>query len=125
MATLKIGMDILFEQEHVRLDSLLGHGGLFKTKGVGQGLMAAALGVPVAVMESAGEGGAWGIALLAAYLINKGDESLEEYLSEKVFGANAGTRVEPKAEDVEGFAAFMERYKKGLAIERAAVENLK
>jgi sugar (pentulose or hexulose) kinase len=125
MGTLKIGMDILTEKEQVRLDRLLGHGGLFKTEGVGQRLMAAALGVPVAVMESAGEGGAWGIALLAAYMLQKREgESLEAYLEQKVFGQNAGSRVEAKAEDVRGFAAFMERYRQGLAVERAAVEHL-
>jgi sugar (pentulose or hexulose) kinase len=126
MATLKIGMDILTEREHVRLDQLLGHGGLFKTKGVGQSLMAAALNVPVAVMESAGEGGAWGIALLAAYMRRKNDgEPLETYLAKRVFGENSGSRVEPDPKDAQGFAAFMERYVKGLAIERAAVEHLR
>jgi sugar (pentulose or hexulose) kinase len=126
MATLRIGMDILTERERVRLDTLLGHGGLFKTKGVGAKLMAAALNVPVAVMDSAGEGGAWGIALLAAYMGKKeSGETLEAYLSNRVFGANSGSRVEPDARDAEGFAAFMDRYKKGLAIERAAVENLR
>ncbi|MDR2522508.1 MAG: FGGY-family carbohydrate kinase [Synergistaceae bacterium] len=126
MATLKIGMDILTEREHVRLDTLLGHGGLFKTKGVGQRLMASALNVPVAVMDSAGEGGAWGIALLAAYMKQKADgETLEAYLAKNVFGENSGSRVEPNDDDARGFAAFMERYEKGLAVERAAVENLR
>ena len=138
MGTLKIGMDILTEKEQVRLDQLLGHGGLFKTKGAGQKLMAAALNVPVSVMESAGEGGAWGIALLAAYSRQKtGGETLESYLAKKVFadGAikksagfraeNSGERVEPDAEDVRGFGAFMSRYTEGLAIERAAVQHLK
>ncbi|MDR1353842.1 MAG: ATPase [Treponema sp.] len=125
MGTLKLGMDTLTEKEKVRLDGLLGHGGLFKTKGVGQRLMAAALNVPVSVMESAGEGGAWGIALLAAYLRQKArGETLEDYLARKVFAGNAGERVEPDAEDVRGFGAFMSRYTQGLAIERAAVENL-
>ena len=125
MGTLKIGMDILTEREHVRLDTLFGHGGFFKAKGVGQRLMAAALSVPVAVMESAGEGGAWGIALLAAYARQRENgEALETYLARRVFAGNAGSRVEPDAGDVRGFAAFMERYKKGLAIERSAVENL-
>jgi sugar (pentulose or hexulose) kinase len=126
MGTLKIGMDILTEKENVRLDQLLGHGGLFKTKGAGQKLMAAALNVPVSVMESAGEGGAWGIALLAAYSRQKaGGETLESYLARKVFGENSGERVEPDAEDLRGFGAFMSRYTEGLAIERAAVEHLK
>ncbi|GHV92659.1 ATPase [Spirochaetia bacterium] len=129
MATLKIGMDILTEKEHVRLDKLLGHGGLFKTKGVGQGLMAAALKTPVAVMETAGEGGAWGIALLAAYLLQKssGDSglSLENFLEQRVFGRNAGSLVEPDTKDVQGFAGFIKQYTAGLAIEKAAVEHLK
>jgi sugar (pentulose or hexulose) kinase len=128
MATLKIGMDILTEKESVRLDKLLGHGGLFKTKGVGQRLMAAALHTPVAVMETAGEGGAWGIALLAAYMLQKGAEpggsveSLENFLAQKVFGKNAGTLLEPDIKDVEGFTSFIKQYTKGLAIEKAAVQ---
>ncbi|GHV12333.1 ATPase [Spirochaetia bacterium] len=126
MATLKIGMDILTEKEHVRLDKLLGHGGLFKTKGVGQRLMAAALGTPVAVMETAGEGGAWGVALLAAYMLQKSssDESLESFLAQKVFIKNAGTLVEPDVKDAEGFAGFIKQYTRGLAIEKAAGEYL-
>jgi sugar (pentulose or hexulose) kinase len=130
MGTLKIGMDILTENEQASVDQLLGHGGLFKTKGVGQKLMAAALNVPVSVMESAGEGGAWGIALLAAYRQrcasrkNPG-ETLEAFLSQQVFARNAGERVEPDPKDVQGFAGFMARYTEGLAIERAAVERLK
>jgi sugar (pentulose or hexulose) kinase len=110
----------------VRLDNLLGHGGLFKTKGVGQRLLAAALNVPVTVMESAGEGGAWGIALLAAYMLEKGaDEPLESYLAEKIFAGNAGSRVEPDPKDEAGFTAFIKRYKAGLAIERSAVDSLR
>jgi sugar (pentulose or hexulose) kinase len=125
LGALKIGMDILLKQEEVKLDEILGHGGLFKTKGVGQSIMAAALNVPVSVMETAGEGGAWGIALLASYMINKtNDETLEEYLSNKVFAEKEGITVSPNPKDVEGFEQFMERYTKGLAIERAAIENL-
>jgi sugar (pentulose or hexulose) kinase len=126
MGALKMGMDILTEKEKVRLDALLGHGGLFKTKGVGQKLMAAAMNVPVAVMESAGEGGAWGIALLAAYMRRKKEgETLEDYLERKVFAGNKGLRVEPDGIDVQGFEQFMERYAAGLKIERAAAEYLK
>jgi sugar (pentulose or hexulose) kinase len=125
MGTLKLGMDILTEKEHVRMESLLGHGGLFKTKGVGQRLMAAALNTPVAVMDSAGEGGAWGIALLAVFMLQKGPgETLEAFLEQKVFSGNTGTRVEPDAKDIEGFTAFMKRYSAGLAIERSAAANL-
>ncbi|TWD98810.1 sugar (pentulose or hexulose) kinase [Neobacillus bataviensis] len=126
LGALKMGMDILLKQEEVRLDVILGHGGLFKTKGVGQSIMAAALNVPVSVMETAGEGGAWGIALLASYMIKKSNnETLEEYLSHNVFAERAGTTVSPVPKDVEGFEQFMKRYTNGLAIERAAITNLK
>jgi sugar (pentulose or hexulose) kinase len=126
MATLKIGMDILIKQEQVTLDELLGHGGLFKTKMVGQRLMAAAMNVPVAVMDSAAEGGAWGIAALAAFMVQKGNtESLESYLRDKVFAETKGSRIEPNNDDVAGFEAFMKRYVAGLEVERAAVENIK
>lgn len=126
LGALKIGLDILFEQEHVQIDQVLGHGGFFKTQAAAQKIMAAAMNVPVSVMESAGEGGAWGIALLAAYMLHKAaDEPLEAYLTNTVFGAQRGTVVAPDPADVAGFAAFMERYKRGLAIERAAVEALK
>ncbi|MDR1292543.1 MAG: ATPase [Clostridiales Family XIII bacterium] len=126
MATLKIGMDILMENENVRIDRLLGHGGLFKVKGVAQRLMASALGTPVSVMETAGEGGAWGIAVLAAYAASKktGSETLEEYLESKVFANMEHTEAAPDNKDAEGFAAYLERYKNALAVERAAVENV-
>ena len=125
MATLKFGMNILTEKEFVRVDRLLGHGGLFKTPGVGQKLMAAVLETPVAVMSTAGEGGAWGIALLASYMKNRADgESLDSFLDSKVFGDMLGDSVAPDAEDAEGFKKYMERYRAGLAIERAAVDNL-
>ena len=101
------------------------HGGLFKTKGVGQSILAAAIDAPVSVMETAGEGGAWGIALLASYMINKGaDESLAAFLDSKVFAGQKGEKMEPKASDVQGFNEFMKLYGAGLAIERAAVENI-
>ena len=125
LGAIKIGMDILFKQEHVTLDELLGHGGLFKTEGVGQKVVAAAVNVPVSVMKTAGEGGAWGIAVLANYMATKGaDESLSDYLNNKVFADEESVRMEPDAKDVAGFETFIERYKKGLAIERAAVEGL-
>lgn len=105
---------------------LLGHGGLFKTREAGQRIMAAALGVPVSVMETAGEGGAWGAALLASYMLHKEKgESLDHYLDEKVFKDKEGIRMEPDPEDEAGFQAFMERYRKGLSIEQAAVDSLK
>lgn len=126
LGALKTGMDILTKQEHVELDKMLGHGGLFKTKGVGQRILAAAIDTPVYVMETAGEGGAWGIALLASYMLNKEEgESLTSYLAQKVFGGEEGERMDPVASDVEGFEAFMQNYKKGLVIERAAVESLR
>ena len=126
LGALKIGLDILFEQEQVKIDQVLGHGGFFKTQEVGQKIMAAAMNVPVSVMETAGEGGAWGIALLAAYMLHKAtNEPLETYLSNKVFAGENGTTIAPDPADVDGFTAFMERYKKGLVIERAAVDGLK
>jgi sugar (pentulose or hexulose) kinase len=126
LGALKIGLDILFEQEQVKIDQVLGHGGFFKTKEVGQKIMAAAMNVPVSVMETAGEGGAWGIALLASYMLHKGtNEPLEAYLSDKIFAEESGTTIAPDPKDVEGFRAFMERYQKGLIIERAAVDGLR
>ena len=126
LGALKTGMDILLKEEGVKLDKILGHGGLFKTKGVGQNLLAGAINTPVSVMETAGEGGAWGIAVLASYLVNKEEgESLEDYLNNKVFAGQEGEEVQPDERDVQGFDEFMVRYKDGLAIERAAVEHLK
>jgi sugar (pentulose or hexulose) kinase len=126
LGALKIGLDILFEQEQVKIDQVLGHGGFFKTKEVGQKIMAAAMNVPVSVMETAGEGGAWGIALLASYALHKAEsEPLEAYLSERVFAGEDATTITPDQGDVDGFVAFMERYKQGLVIERAAVDGLK
>lgn len=126
LGALKAGMDIMIKQEGVKIDSLLGHGGLYKTPGVGQKVTAAALNSPVSVMETAGEGGAWGIGLLAAYMMNKEEgEDLAAYLENKVFAGNKGVEIKPDPKDVEGFDVFMERYLKGLAIERAAVDSLK
>ncbi|MDR2648285.1 MAG: FGGY-family carbohydrate kinase [Clostridiales bacterium] len=125
VAALKLGMNILTNEEHVKLDQMLGHGGLFKTEGVAQRFMAAALNVPVAVMESAAEGGAWGIAILASYMVNKEpNETLVSYLNNKVFAGNTARRVEPDERDAAGFMEFMERYVKGLPIERAAVGHM-
>lgn len=125
LGALRVGMDILFKEEGVKLDSLLGHGGLFKTKGVGQRIMAAAAGVPVTVMETAGEGGAWGAAILASYMRYRKDgdsASLDKYLADCVFADGEGVVMEPQEADERGFEAFMERYISGLPIERAAVE---
>lgn len=125
LGAIKIGMDILAKQENVKLDELLGHGGLFKTPGVGQKIVAAAVNTPVSVMKTAGEGGAWGIAVLANYMMHKeSGESLGEYLDNKVFAGEEATRIEPDAKDVAGFETFIERYKSGLTIERAAVDHL-
>jgi len=125
LGTLKIGMNILFDEEEVEIDQLLGHGGFFKTSEVGQRMMATALNVPVAVMETAGEGGAWGMALLASFMLNKlANDTLSEFLSEKVFATASSIVIHPDAGDVAGFLTFMERYKKGLIIQRAAVESI-
>ena len=124
LGAMRVGLNILLDKEQVKIDRLLGHGGLFKTKGVGQQILADAVNAPVSVMETAGEGGAWGIALLASYLINKKDgEDLADFLDENVFKGNEGSTLAPEAEGVKGFNAFMDRYMKGLGIERAAVES--
>lgn len=125
LAALKAGLDLLFKEEAVKVDEMFGHGGLFKTRGVGQSIAAAAINSSVSVMETAGEGGAWGIALLAAYMKNKEEnETLEAYLNNKIFAGQAGSKLEPKAEDVAGFEKFMKRYMAGLSIEHAAVDSL-
>ena len=125
LGALKTGMDILLKKENVKLDRMMGHGGLFKTKGVGQRILAGAIDTPVYVMETAGEGGAWGIALLADYLICKEEgESLTDYLANKVFHEAKGSGMDPVAEDVEGYERFMETYTKGLEIEKAAVKSM-
>ncbi len=121
-ATLSIGMEILAD-ENVKLDKLLGHGGYFKAPLAGQKIMSAALGAPVSVMKTAGEGGPWGVAILANYMQNKADgETLEAYLDSKVFAGQDSTEVYPDPEDIAGFNAFLDNYKKGLAAEKAAVE---
>ena len=125
LASLKIGLEI-FEKEKVRIDRVLGHGGFFKTKVVGQKIMAAAMNVPITVMETASEGGAWGIALLASFLVHKSSgEPLEEYLARKVFAGKEGVTIAPDQKDLDSFSTFMKRYKKGLMIERAAVDGFK
>ena len=124
VGVLKIGNDILFHKENVKVDRITGHGGLFKTKGVGQRVLAAAINSPISVMETAGEGGAWGIALLAAYLVkNDRQLSLADYLDEVVFAGNAGVEIAPTAEDVAGFNRYIENYKACLPIEEAAVSH--
>jgi sugar (pentulose or hexulose) kinase len=126
LGALKIGLDILLEQEQVKIEQVFGHGGFFKTKDVGQKIMAAAMNVPISVMDTAGEGGSWGIALLAFYMLQKEKvEPLEAYLANKVFMQEKGLTIGPDQGDVKGFATFMERYKKGLVIERSAVDALR
>ena len=120
-----MGNDLLLGEEGVKVDVIWGHGGLFKTEGVGQKVLAAALNTPVSVMKTAGEGGAWGIAVLASYMLTKEDgESLSDYLENRVFIDAESISVDPDPADVAGFDQFIERYKKGLAIEKAAVEVL-
>ncbi|MDO5490523.1 MAG: FGGY-family carbohydrate kinase [Bacteroidaceae bacterium] len=124
IGVLKVGNDILFNKEKVQVSRITGHGGLFKTKGVGQRILAAAINSPISVMETAGEGGAWGIALLAGYLVNNPEKkNLADYLEDVVFAGNTGTEIAPTAEDVAGFNIWIENYKRGLAIEQAAVAN--
>ena len=126
LGALKCGLDILLKEEQVKIDCIYGHGGLFKTKGVGQSILAAAMDAPVAVMETAGEGGAWGIALLAEYMVSKEDgETLDAYLNNKICAGEKGETLNPDPADVEGFDKFIEVYKAGLPIEAAAVGAMK
>jgi len=126
LGAVKLGMDILLKDEGVRLDRITGHGGLFKTPLVMQKFLAAAVNSPVTVMSTASEGGAWGIALLAAYLADgKKDGKLEDYLDKRIFKNLAGEAVNPDPEDVKGFEIFTERYKAGLDVERAAINAIK
>ena len=126
VCVLKIGNDILFKEENIKIDKITGHGGLFKTKGVGQRILAAAINSPISIMETAGEGGAWGIALLASFLVsNNKRQSLADFLDEKVFAGNIGLEISPTAEDVAGFDSYIKTYKEGLAIEEAAVKYKK
>lgn len=125
LGALKIGMDILLKEEKVKVDKLLGHGGLFKTKGVGQQILADAMNTPISVMETAGEGGAWGIAVLASYMIQKAEnESLGDYLNNKVFAGQEGSELSPNPDGVKGFDEFIKIYKAGLPIERAALDSM-
>ena len=125
LATLKIGMDILQDAESVRIDKLYGHGGFFKTPEVGQKMLSAAVNAPVSVMETAGEGGPYGMALLVSYMINKeAGESLPDYLDNKVFAGAKSVSVMADESDVAGFAAFLDKYKNALPMERKATEVL-
>ena len=123
VGVLKIGNDILFNDEHIKVDKITGHGGLFKTKGVGQRILAAALNSPISVMETAGEGGPWGMAILGSYLVNNpSKQSLTEFLDEKVFAGNTGIEIAPEPDDVAGFNAYIKTYKDCLPVEQTAVK---
>ena len=123
ISVLKVGNDILFNEEKIKVDRITGHGGLFTTPGVGQRILGAALNSPISCMKTAGEGGPWGMAILASYLINnKKKQSLAEFLDDQVFAGDTGTSVAPTPEDVAGFNAYIENYKQCLPIEEAAVK---
>ena len=125
LGAVKMGLDILFKDEGVKVDRIMGHGGLFKTKGVGQAYLAAAVNAPVTVMDTACEGGAWGIAILAAFLADRKEgERLEDYLENRIFAGMSGSTIQPDPADVAGYETFIERYKKGLPIESAAIEAM-
>ncbi|MDO4622313.1 MAG: FGGY-family carbohydrate kinase [Eubacteriales bacterium] len=126
LGAVKLGMDILQKEEKVQIDRIMGHGGFFKTEEVGQRYLAAAVNAPVTVMKTASEGGAWGIAVLAAYLIDgKNEGTLEEYLNNRIFAGQEGSTLEATPEEVAGFEAFTSHYRDGIAVEKAAVENLR
>ena len=123
VGVLKIGNDILLKEEKVKIDRLTGHGGLFKTTDAGQRILAAALNSPISVMETAGEGGAWGIALLANYAVNNPKGlNLADYLEEVVFAGNTGVEIAPDPEDVAGFNKYIETYKACIPVDQAAVD---
>ena len=125
LCALRTGLNVLMDEENVKLDEIMGHGGFFKTAEVGQKIMAAALNTPVSVLETAGEGGSWGIAVLASYMVRENmNESLPDFLG-KVFSGSIGQKVNPDPLDVKGFQSFFDRYHKGLPIEKAALENMR
>ncbi len=125
LATLKIGLDILTGEEHIQIDRLYAHGGYFKTPGVGQRMLSAAAAVPVSVMETAGEGGPYGMALLAAYQVcREPGEALEDYLDQKVFAGAESRELMAEEAEIHGFERFLSRYRRALPAERAALETL-
>ena len=125
IATLVIGMQMLRDEEQVESDMLLGHGGFFKTPGVGQQILADALNVPITAMETAGEGGPWGMALLAAYMVRKAEgETMEDYLKNRVFANAKSTCVNPDPAGVAGFQSYLKRYRAALAAEKAAAQMI-
>lgn len=125
LATLKLGMDILTGEERVCVDRMFAHGGLFKTPVVGQKFLAAAIDAPVSVLSTAGEGGAWGVALLADFMARGAGVTLENYLADEVFRDAAGEELRPDAEDVAGFRAYIDRFTAALPVERAAADTLR
>jgi sugar (pentulose or hexulose) kinase len=121
--TVKIGMDMLAKEEQVETDRLLGHGGFFKTPGVGQQILADALNVPISTMETAGEGGPWGMALLASYMHRKtAGETMEDYLVNRVFQSSKSTCIQPDASGVAGFQSYMERYVSCIPAQQASAQ---
>jgi sugar (pentulose or hexulose) kinase len=125
LSTLKMGLDILIREENIKIDRICGHGGYFKTPEVGQRLLSAASASPVSLMESAGEGGPYGMALLAAFTATKKEgESLEEYLEKRVFKNARSLTLTATDDEIAGFEKFLERYKKGLDIEKCAIKSL-
>ena len=126
LGAVKMGLDILMKEEKVEVERITGHGGFFKTRGVGQRYLAAAVHAPVTVMDTASEGGAWGIALLALYLVERAQgETLEAFLEKRIFSGMSGMTITPEAEEIEGFEKFMEHYRTGLAVEKAAIASMK
>jgi len=124
LCALRTGLNVLFNEEGVTVEEIKGHGGFFKSPEVGQKIMAAATGTPASTLKTAGEGGAWGMALIAAFMIRKDKRiTLPDFLSH-VFKGNMQEAVKPNPEDVKGFEIFFERYHKGLAIEKAAVQHM-
>jgi len=126
LGAVKLGLDILLKEEKMKVDRIMGHGGLFKTKGVAQRYLAAAVHAPVSVLETAGEGGPWGMAILALYMIDKEEgQTLEDYLDQKIFSGMESDTVEPDEKDIEGFEQFTARYSDNIGIMKAAVKSLK
>lgn len=124
LATLKIGLDILTQEEKIRIDKLYGHGGFFRQPEAGQRMLSAAAGTPVSVMQTAGSGGPYGMALLAAYKLNREDgETLEDYLENKVFASAESVTLMADQADIDGFNAFLETYRKAFPVELAAIKN--
>ena len=125
LATLAIGMKTLTEEEKVSIDSVLGHGGLFKTPGVAQSILAAAIKTPVTVLETASEGGPWGMAILARYMLDKKDgEALDDWLNTHIFSDMPSTTLQPAPKEIEGFEAYLKQYLAVLDSERAAAKAL-